>query len=335
MPERIRIALIGAGTFARDAHVPALLTLQDRFEIAAVYSRTRATAEALIASMPVKPEITTNLDELMQRRDIDALDLLLPIDLLPSAVDLALASGKHVISEKPIAPDAATGERLLSIYQNHPAQVWMVAENWRCEDSFRAAAELVARGDLGAVFAAHWALSIPLVPGSKYYLTAWRRSGTFPGGFLLDGGVHHVAVLRQILGEITRVSAFVKQMRADLPPADTLSAALEFERGMIGSYTVTYTAGAPWVNALHIVGERGALRVDRDFLETTIDGAAQRVDFPEHKSVNVEFAAFADAIQHGTRHMNSPQTALNDVAVIEALLEAARTRAAVTPRRFA
>ena len=83
---------------------------------------------------------------------------------------------------------------------------------------------------------------MPLKPGNKYYHTDWRRSGTFPGGFLLDGGVHHVAALRQVVGEIVSVSAEVRQVRADLPPADTLSAALEFESGVIGSYSVTYAA---------------------------------------------------------------------------------------------
>lgn len=333
MSERIRIALAGAGIFAKDAHVPALLALQDRYEIVAIYSRTRATAESLVASMPVKPEITTHLDALIRRDDIDALDLLLPIELLAPTVDLALASGKHVISEKPIAPDVATGERLLSIYGNHPRQVWMVAENWRYENAFRRAAELVT--ELGAVYTAHWALNIPLVPSNKYYQTEWRRSGTFPGGFLLDGGVHHVAVLRLVLGEIARVTAVVKQMRPDLPPADTLSAILEFDSGVIGSYAVTYATGAPWANALHVVGERGALRVDRDLLELTRDGATQPVGYTANKSVTDELAAFADAVQHGTPHRNSPPTALNDVAVIEAMLASAATGAPVTPKRFA
>ncbi len=335
MPERIRIALAGAGLFARDAHVPALLSLQDRFEIVAIYSRTRATAEALIAPLPHQPDITTDLDELLRRADIDALGILLPIDLLASSVERALASGKHVISEKPIAADVAAGERLLSSYTKHADQVWMVAENWRYENAFRAAADVVNSGDLGAIYTAHWALANALAPNNKYYQTAWRRSGTFPGGFLMDGGVHHVAVLRQILGEVVSVSALAKQMRADLPPADTLSAALEFERGTLGTYNVTYTAGAPWSSALHLVGERGTLRVDRNLLEVISSGQLQPVSYTENKSVTDELAAFADAIQNGTPHRNSPTEALNDVAVIEALLQSAETGTRVTPKRFA
>jgi len=335
MPDKLRIALAGAGIFARDAHVPALLALQDRFEIVAIYSRTRETAEALVAEMPIKPEITTNLDDLIKRDDIDAIDLLLPIELLAPAVDLSLASGKHVISEKPIAPDVATGERLLAIYKNHPDQVWMVAENFRYENAYRKAGEIVQSGDLGSLYSAHWAMYNCVVRRNKYYQTAWRRSGTFPGGFLMDGGVHHVAALRLVLGEIVGVNAMVKQMRDDLPPADTLSATLEFERGMVGVYNITYAGGSAWINPMHVVGERGSLRVDHNLLEVTQDGAPLPVSYSENSGVNDEIAAFADAIQHGTPHHNSPEQALQDVAVIEAMLESARTGTRVTPKRFA
>ena len=334
MPHPIRLAVVGAGIFARDAHLPALLAQPDRFEIVALYSRTRANAEALAEKFALRADISTDLDALLARPDIDAVDLLLPIEALAPAVEQALRAGKHVISEKPIAPDVATGERLLGLYANYPQQVWMVAENWRYEQAFAAAAEIVQRGDLGTIYAADWALYIPVLPGNKYYHTDWRRSGTFPGGFLLDGGVHHVAVLRQTLGEIASVSAQVKQMRPDLPPADTLSAALEFERGLLGAYTVTYGAGASWANALHVVGERGALRVDRGLVELFLGGEPLPALTFDNSSVNHELTAFADAVQRGQAHRNTPEQALQDVAVVEAMLESAESGRRVQPKRF-
>lgn len=46
--QRVRLALIGAGIFARDAHLPALAQLRDQFELVAVHSRSLASAEALV-----------------------------------------------------------------------------------------------------------------------------------------------------------------------------------------------------------------------------------------------------------------------------------------------
>ena len=76
MAEPIRLALVGAGIFARDAHVPAIKALGDRFEIAAVYSRTRATAEALLPLLPGSADIYTDLDALLARPDIEAVDVI-------------------------------------------------------------------------------------------------------------------------------------------------------------------------------------------------------------------------------------------------------------------
>ena len=45
----IRLAIIGAGIYARDAHTPALLRLRDRFQVAAVCARSLASADALAA----------------------------------------------------------------------------------------------------------------------------------------------------------------------------------------------------------------------------------------------------------------------------------------------
>ncbi len=101
---------------------------------------------------------------------------------------------------------------------------------------------------------------------NRYYNTAWRRESAFPGGFVLDGGVHHMAVLRLILGEITEVSAVSRLIRADLAPVDSLNAALVFESGLTGMYSITYAAGSPWPAMLHIVGDwrRAARPAGRD-----------------------------------------------------------------------
>ncbi len=335
MTEPIRIALAGAGLFARDAHVPALKALGSQFEIAAVYSRTQASAESLIPLIPGHPEIYTNLDALLQRDDIEAVDLILPIEILPEAIEKSLRAGKHVVSEKPITPDVITGRRLIQYAQSYPQQVWMVAENYRYEDAFHRAGEVVSSGVLGQLIVAHWALHLPTRPGNKYYETEWRRSGTFPGGFLMDGGVHHVAALRQVLGEITRVSAEAKQMLPDLPPADTMTAAMEFASGVIGTYAVTYAAGAPFPTYLTVIGDQGVLRVKPGSLEISINGSSRSESVSGVDDVQAELAAFGAAIREGQPHRNSPIEGLHDVAVVEAMLQSAATGRRVEVATFA
>jgi len=331
----IRLGLVGTGIFARDAYLPALQSLGTTFEITAVYSRHLENAEAITAKLTHAANAYDDLDALLDDDHVEAVALLLPIHVMPDAIEQALAAGKHVISEKPAAPDVATGRKLLDLYhQHHADQVWMVAENWRYDPALSHAVEMVRSQEVGAPLICHWPQYIDVSPDNKYYQTEWRRSGAFPGGFLLDGGVHHVAGLRLILGEIASVSAVTTQMRPDLPPADTLNAALEFDSGLTGTYSVTYAHGAPWPSALYVVCERGALRVQPGEVEITAEDGVCRVERANYVGVERELAAFATAIREGTSHDNTPEAGLQDVAVIEAMLRSAETGQRIAPERF-
>jgi predicted dehydrogenase len=319
----IRLALIGAGIYARDVHLPSLLNHPDRFQIVAVYSRTAQSVQSLAEQIPYPTEVYTELDALLDRPDIEAVDIVLPIPALPTAIEKALAAGKHLLSEKPIAADLVTARHLLALYATHPDRVWMVGENWRYEAAFVKAAEIIRSGQIGTPLTAHWALYTPITAKSKYYHTLWRRDSSVPGGFITDGGIHHVAALRLILGEITQVSATLRQNSPDLPPADTIAATLAFANGVIGTYLTTYATSAPWPPQLHIGGSAGSLRIQRKEIELTREGKTERIETPGFDGVEKEFLAFAESIRSGTPHINTPQEAMADLAVVEAMLDSA------------
>lgn len=333
MSDRIRLGLIGAGIFARDAHVPALHALKDNFDVVAVFSRTEESASSLADLFDPRPDILTNMDDLLAREDIEAVDILLPITLLPSAVEAALAAGKHVLSEKPVAPSVADGEILMENTAQYSDLVWMVAENWRYEDSFVKAKELIEYGEIGEPILFHWAMHIPLNPDNKYYHTAWRRDNLYQGGYILDGGVHHMAGLRLMLGEVYTVSAIASQYNPNLPPVDTLTANLQLDSGVIGSYVVTYSATAPWKPSLYVVGSHGTLGIEHHRIEINRTDTTREVEITSQPSIQAELADFANVIRSGGTHRSSPWQALQDVAIIEAMLESARTGQQVEVKR--
>ncbi|HQY90031.1 Gfo/Idh/MocA family oxidoreductase [Caldilinea sp.] len=319
----IQIALVGAGLYAQNAHLPALLALREHFEIVAVYSRTRAAATSLARRIGDHVAIYTELPPLLARPEIEAVDIMLPIPIQADFVAAALQAGKHVISEKPIAPDSDAARRLLAQHERQPGNVWMVAENWRYEEAFERAAQFIADGVIGRPVIAQWSRFAALKPGNPYYGTEWRRSG-FAGGLLLDGVVHLVAALRLVLGEIDSVVSRVDLVAPDLPPADTLAAVLSFAGGVTASLLVSYAVETPWGTPLTIVGAQGSLRVDRGLVEIARHGAqVERIECGKLHGVQRELAAFAAAIRHGSAHRNTPAAALRDLAVIEAMLAAA------------
>lgn len=330
----IKLGMIGAGLFARDAHAPALKNLSDQFDVVGVYSRTEESASALAGLFPNSPHVYTDMDQLLEDENIEAVNITLPIHLLPTAVEKAVRAGKHVISEKPVAPSVERGQALLETVRSLPDITWMVAENWRYDNTILQAAELLRSGAIGEPYVFHWAIHVTMDATNPYYHTGWRRDNSFDGGFILDGGVHHISALRTIFGNVSSVCAHIRQVRADLPPVDTLAASFEFESGLIGTYTITYAVGVDRKTYLHIIGSEGELQMQPGDLRLIKDGDVVVQDVLRTNSVQSELQAFANAIQRKEQPRSTPKEALQDVAVVEALLTSGRTGKHVTPVRI-
>lgn len=134
------------------AHLPAIAALGDTATLRAVYSRSHRSAVdlAVAAKASLKlaspPDIYSdeqsdnNLDTLLDRADIAAVLVVLPISVQPEIVIKALAAGKHVLSEKPIAPDVKGGIALIKEYEakyKSKGLIWRVAENYEVEPGYR------------------------------------------------------------------------------------------------------------------------------------------------------------------------------------------------------
>ncbi len=300
---------------------------------------TAAAAEnaaRLAAGLPHPPAIYTEIDALLQRADIEAVDIVLPIPLQPTVVEAALKAGKHVLSEKPVAPDVSTGQQLLEtadrLTRDH-GLVWMVAENFRYMEAFAAASRILRSGEIGHPLQFSWVIASALNPDNQYYQTAWRRDNSFPGGFILDGGVHQMAAMRAIMGEVESVAAFTTQVRPDLPPADTLSATLRFQSGAFGIFSITFAAGVAGDSQIQVVGDRGALKVSFDRVELTTRDQTRSLTFAGD-AVQAELSDFGRAVQRGGETSSPPREALRDVAVLEAMFESSRTGQTVQPQHI-
>ena len=312
MGRPVRIALIGAGAFVRKAHAPSLLELGDAAQIVAVYSRTQASAETVADSIPYDVDIYTDIAALLANESVEAVDVVLPIPMLPEVVSQALA--------------VAEAQDLIASSRPYGDRVWMVGENWRYEEAFQVAAQAIRAGRIGQPVFCDVSLQLPVKADSPYVQSTWRQSGEVVGGYLLDGGVHHVAGLRVLLGEIESVCALTAAHRADLPPADTMSVALRFASGVVGTYLITYAVGSTLgLDEVHIGGSEGSLRVSRGELVLERGEESERQQFNIFISVREELAAFVAAVRNGAQHRNSPEEALQDLAVVEAMLESAQT----------
>jgi predicted dehydrogenase len=324
MLDPIRLGIVGTGLIVTAKHWPALAALQDVFGVVALANRNTAKAEALAdviaTATGLRPATYGSYREMLDQEQLGAVSLALPPAMNPEVAEAALAQGCHVLAEKPIAANLVDAARMVP-WSTFYGRVLMIAENYRYLASHRRAADLIQQGLIGQPQIARWSYYQHLGPENPYYRTAWRQHPAHIGGYLSDGGVHHAAVLRMLLGNVEEVLGHVAQLRPNLPPADTLSATLRFRSGAVGTYAVTYAVPGPRT-ALEIAGPLGVLLVSRYKVELWQgDRPARSWDEPSPVDGSIAmYEDFARSIHTGALSLSPPQEAIEDLRLIAAIM---------------
>ncbi|KAL3771772.1 hypothetical protein ACHAW5_002386 [Stephanodiscus triporus] len=347
-PQTLSVALLGAGLFATNSHAPVLLRHTDIFTVKAVWSRSDESAAKLAAKLNCDSfSGEDDLARLIARSDIDAFIVALPLDVQPTLVLRLLGAGKHVLSEKPIAPtvDEATvlvEEYHRTIREQHPALVWSVAENYRYEPGIQKAASLVQRREIGDVIMMNLIVKNPFLHDNPYLNTAWRKNPSWYGGMFIDAFIHAAAGVRSIIpGDIRQVSAVTSHIAEHLPSPDTLVGHILWAGGVTGSISASYACDT-FKYEFEITGTKGTILLQRstsrpgyNLIVTKGMGNKEIVEeeFLEFKGLDNEFLAFAMGCTGGlgcTRDENTPVEALKDLQLVQALLESGRQHGVAT-----
>lgn len=269
--------------------------------------------------------------DLLARPDIQTVIIALAIPVQVDYIKQALKAGKHVLAEKPLAKDVATAIELLQWYKQNIDKdkvQFGIAENWRYIDVFGKAAEQVKQYGKIQAFNARVHFFLPV--GEKHTTTEWRKNPDYQGGFLLDSGVHLIAVVRRILGEngkIKKLSAFVSSQAKHLPPADTIAATLQLENGSAGTVSISF--GSTFFDGDWSVACEGGTISANAFtseLKTKLVGGEEETISAADEPGNVkqEVAAWTKSLRNGTSEKRlSPEEALADLEIIEAMLSSA------------
>ncbi|MBO8160391.1 MAG: Gfo/Idh/MocA family oxidoreductase [Thermosipho sp. (in: Bacteria)] len=310
--KKIRLGIVGCGIAARELHFPALNELKDLFEITAVTSRTRKHAEEF-ARLVGNPMVFDSFDELLDSELIDAVDLTLPVELNVPFTEKAVFKKKHVICEKPISINVENGKRLVDLYKK-TSQVIYIAENWRHIKKFYKIKDQLYK--IGKPLFFTWNIWVRLDVNNKYVRTEWRQKPKHIGGFLSDAGVHHVAAMRLLFGDIKWVSAVDRKHSDYLGDSDFLSALFEFGNNVIGNYVVSYSINGE--EKFEIIGDKGKIKL----IENKIIVNEEVIEIEDGLGYKEEFEDFYKVVMgEKENNLGSPFEALKDLAFFEAALK--------------
>lgn len=245
---KVGLALIGASPFTSEAHAPAVRACEDIYTVVAIYNRSVGPAEALAAEfvrlgLP-QPDVYSGADGLaavLAREDVLAVSVVLASHIAPAVVRAALQANKHVMSEKPVAADVATGVALVAEYEAEykpKGLLWGVLENYRFESGLVRAGELAgtAIGTL-ALVESRW--HAPMAASLRF--AAHGRTN-----LLLEGGCHYTAALRVIAdgggpaNAVVSACGLTSHRAPHLQAPDTMVASYAFASGVTATMTVSF-----------------------------------------------------------------------------------------------
>ncbi len=204
MSEKTTMCIVGTGMIA-GVHAAGYNRCED--VDLKIYNRTRSKAEKFAEKYEVS-EIIDTLDEVLERKDIDALDICLTHDLHLEICERAFAAGKHVLLEKPMANTLEEADKMIAAAEKAD-KVLAVSENFRFEPAILKAKAIMDAGDIGKPFMMmindmFWMAELTTVNPAY----DWRRKleGN-AGGVLYDRGVHNTAVMNFLGGDVDTVYA--------------------------------------------------------------------------------------------------------------------------------
>ncbi|HSV91686.1 MAG TPA: Gfo/Idh/MocA family oxidoreductase [Desulfobacterales bacterium] len=188
--------------------------------------------------------------------DIDAVYIATPAHLHARQTIACAKAGKHVLCEKPLGLSVRDARNMADACAAAGVALG-TAFMMRCSTQHRAAADMVARGELGAMVYGRAQLSCWYPPLAG----AWRQDPKLGGGgSLIDMGGHCIDLLEMFFGEAVAVTCRTANRAHDYPVEDTAVVLLEFAGGAYGTVDSCFCIpDASSQNRLEIYGTRGSI----------------------------------------------------------------------------
>ena len=243
----------------------------------------------------------------------------------------ALKAGKHVIVEKPIAANLVEAKKMLRFQRRYP-RVMMVAENFRYRPVFHRVKRYLTERTIGHPYAAMWNIFHHMTAENKYARTEWRLHHQYPGGFITDGGVHNIAALRFLFGEIISGTAFTTSVNPSIGRPDTMSFQFATQSGVEGVLSIFFSVIGYRENQLLIFGDKGSLRVSENTITLKRKSKLDQVEVVEDDGgYEEEFANFYSAIRRRHKVLSSFTECYRDLEVIIGALNSAASGKRLEP----
>ena len=339
-----RIGIVGTGWGVR-VQVPTFR--EAGLEIAAVAGHDPQKTRQLAEELGVRAY--ERWSDLVTAEDVELVSIVTPPSEHHEMALAALATGKHVLCEKPTAMHAAEAEELVRAAEERPGQIALIDHELRFLPSWREARARI--GELGAVRYAEVRYSSP-ARGDRGRAWNWWSDASRGGGIWGAVGSHFVDAIRYFGMEVEAAQAMMRTLIAERPYEDTTrpvtsddfaSVDLRLRGGAVAVMQCSAVASGPDEDSmLTIYCEHGAMRFLGDEVLLSQGGSAfaRMAGGPmEKRRGNSPGGAFGSGTLHlgralraalddGDRDALAPAATFADGLMQQRVLDAARKSSA-------
>ncbi|HEC1650319.1 Gfo/Idh/MocA family protein [Yersinia frederiksenii] len=328
MTSRLRGAVVGCGFFAQN-HLAGWNDIED-VEIVAVCDLDIEKAKAAAAKFGIA-HYTDDVNALFATQKLDFVDLPTTMETHEALVALAGSHQIPVIVQKPFAPDLAGCRRMVALAQAANVPL-MVHEDFRFQHVFRAAKQIIARGELGKLTFGRlsWRTAIDVYSNQPYLINVKRF-------MIMDVGIHLLDLARFLFGEVDGVFCRTQQIKEGIAGEDAATLLLTHDNGATTVLDFSYASRRypdPFPQTgVEIEGTAGTLLIGLN-QELTLhkqgESTLQKIA-PDARSWTREpWTQIQDSVVHTQRHFidclrqhREPDTSGRDSLLTYGLLEAA------------
>ncbi|SEN86890.1 Gfo/Idh/MocA family protein [Paenibacillus sp. OV219] len=256
-----RFGIIGCGTIA-DFHIAAIRGL-DGAKLTVVSSRDGVKAHAVAEREDCA--WTADYKELLQRDDVDIVCITTASGSHYRIGCDALAAGKHVVIEKPLAMRASEAEELCRLAEEHGLTLSVISQR-RFEPLHREVKRIVAEGRIGKLLLAE--VEVPFYRSQQYYDSSpWRGTIAEDGGAFMNQGIHSVDLLLWLAGEVRAVYGRIVTQTHEMEAEDIGVAIVHFKSGALGTMMASTSITPGFPAAIRLYGAEGAIKLSGSSIE--------------------------------------------------------------------
>jgi len=337
----VNVGIVGCGVISK--HYAENAAAFDAFELVACADVAPAAAAALAAEHGLE---VLAVDELVTDPAVDIVLNLTPPAAHVAVTSAALAAGKHVYTEKPVAPEAVAAAELVAEAERRGLLLGCAPDIF-LGGAYQAARGLIDEGAIGEPVAVSAAM---IVGGADEWHPSPEQFFQDGAGPLLDMGPYYVTAIVTLLGPVARVAGFASTLRPErtirvgpraaqrfaVTTPTHVSAAMELESGATANLVASFEATDRYVCDLEIHGREGVISLpDPNAFEGPLRIRRNRGDWQEvpylsrgpREARGIGLQDLAEAVEEGRAPRASGRLAAHVVDVARgALLAAAQGR---------